>query len=103
VRRVKRTIRALEKDPVPWAAAYARLLAAGLHHVGGSSAEALRDLARARMSFARFGSEHMVDVVDRARMLVESSGCLSEVEARLAGRGVARPARFAAMLAPAFR
>ena len=101
-RRVGAAIRSLRRDPVPWAGGYAELLSAELAHLEGQHDACLQRLAGARATFVRFGSEHMVDVVDRARLLCEAPDRAGEAEARLKGRGVVRPDRFAAMLAPAF-
>jgi hypothetical protein len=101
-RRVRAAIRNLGRDPVPWAKPYAELLAAGLAHLEQRRETCVGALTSARAGFARFGSEHMVDIVDRARLLCESPERAGEAEARLRVRGVVRPERFAAMLAPAF-
>jgi hypothetical protein len=101
-RRVRSATRRLRRDPVPWAAAYAELLSAEVAHLEGRRDACLQHLATARAAFVRFGAEHMVDVIDRARLLCEEPGRVGEAEARLRVRGVVRPDRFAAMLAPAF-
>jgi hypothetical protein len=100
--RIRAAIRGLRRDQVPWAAPYAELLAASLSHLARNYEECSRRLALARDGFVRFGSYHMVDIVDRARLLSEAPDRVHEAEARLRARGVARPDRFAAMLAPAF-
>jgi hypothetical protein len=101
-RRVRSSIRRLRRDPVPWAEAYAELLSAELAHLEGLRDTCLQRLAKARAAFVHFGSEHMVDVVDRAQLLCQEPDRVGEAEARLRVRGVVRPDRFAAMLAPAF-
>jgi hypothetical protein len=101
-RRVRAAIRNLRRDPVPWAEPYGVVLSASLAHLERRHRACLDLLRSARAGFARFGSAHMVDIVDRACLLCEAPERAREAEARLRVRGVVRPARFAAMLAPAF-
>jgi hypothetical protein len=100
--RVRTAFRSLQKDQVPWARPYGDLLAAGLRHLQGQSASSARHLEQARAGFVRFGSEHMVEIVDRARSLSGHGEAAEEAESRLRIRGVVCPPRFAIMLAPAF-
>lgn len=99
--RIVKAIRRLARDPVPWAAPYAELLAAQRWHLRGSGDARDGALASARDAFASLRCAHMVDVVDRAHAIAAGADP-HPAETRLRERGVVRPDRFARMLAPAF-
>jgi len=106
LRSVARDARALEREGVAWARAFAGMLRAGLALHLGSRAEAARGLELAATAFdACEMAAYAWAVRERAARLrgdAASAVEIARVEKALRAEGVVSPERFIAMLAPGF-
>jgi serine/threonine protein kinase len=106
LRSVARDARALEREGVAWASAFARMLRAGLSLHLGSRAEAVRGLELAATAFDACEMAGYAEAVrDRAARLrgdASSAAEIARVAKALRAEGVVSPERMIAMLAPGF-
>jgi hypothetical protein len=101
-----RDARQLERERVPWAAAFARLIRAGVAACRGDAAGAAARLAEAALALDGLDMALYAAAarrrLGRLRGGAEGRGLVASAEAWMAGQQVANPARMTALLVPGF-